>query len=33
MPSYKLSTDWWAVLLALFTAAVIRLGFFPHVSW
>ena len=32
-PSPKLSLDTWAVLLALFAAALIRLGAIQHIPW
>jgi hypothetical protein len=33
IPKRKISLDTWAVLLALFAAALIRLGIIPRVSW
>jgi len=33
MPTPKLSTDWWAVLVALVTAALVRFGLMPHIPW
>lgn len=33
MAGLKLSTDWWAVLFALFTAALVRFGVLPHIAW
>ncbi len=32
-PSLKVSLDTWAVLLALFAAALVRLGAIQHVPW
>ena len=32
-PSPKLSLDTWAVLLALFASALIRLGAIQHIPW
>ena len=28
-----LSLDWWSVIAALAAAAVVKLGFLPHVPW
>jgi hypothetical protein len=28
-----LSLDWWSVIAALGAAAVVKLGFLPHVPW
>jgi hypothetical protein len=28
-----LSVDWWAVILALLAAIVVKMGFSPHVPW
>lgn len=28
-----LSVDWWSVILALATAALVRIGAIPHISW
>jgi hypothetical protein len=33
IPNRKLSLDTWAVLLALFAAALIRAGVIPRVPW
>ena len=33
MPTPKLSTDWWAVLVALVAAALVRFGLMPHIPW
>jgi hypothetical protein len=33
IPKRRLSLDTWAVLLALFAGALIRLGIIPHVPW
>jgi len=29
----KLNSDWWAVIVALFAAALVRLHLMPHVIW
>ena len=29
----SLSVDWWAVLLALFAASLVKLGFLERVPW
>jgi hypothetical protein len=28
-----LSLDWWSVIAALGAAAIVKLGFLPHVPW
>jgi hypothetical protein len=28
-----LSLDWWSVIAALAAAAIVKLGFLPHVPW
>ena len=33
MTTFKLSTDWWAVLVALLTTALVRFGLLPHIPW
>jgi hypothetical protein len=33
MAGFRMSTDWWAVLLALLTATFVRLGALPHIPW
>jgi len=29
----RLSADWWAVLVALLAAALVKSGLLPHISW
>ena len=31
--AFRLSLDTWAVIIALFTAALVRFGILPHVPW
>lgn len=30
---WKLSLDWWSVLLALAAAALVKAGILPHIPW
>jgi hypothetical protein len=30
---FVLSIDWWSVIAALAAAAIVKLGFLPHVPW
>jgi hypothetical protein len=30
---WKLTLDWWAVILALLAAVLIRTGVLPHIPW
>jgi hypothetical protein len=32
-PKGGLSVDWWAVLLAVALATLVRVGFLQHISW
>ncbi len=32
-PAFRIGTDWWAVLIALLTAALVRTGLLPHIAW
>jgi hypothetical protein len=32
-PKAVLSLDWWSVIAALGAAAIVKLGFLPHVPW
>jgi hypothetical protein len=30
---WKLSLDWWSVVLALLAAALVKAGVLPHIPW
>jgi hypothetical protein len=33
MGRWKLSLDWWSVVLALLAAALVKAGVLPHIPW